>query len=132
MDRLFLDANILYSAAQSSTSRLRCFWELTDVELVTSMYAVDEARRNLATDILRDELDDLVKGLIIADSLPAEGSLTTRLDLPEKDRPIWLAAIHMKATRLLTGDKKHFGRYYGQTVEGVLILPPAEYLRTPA
>lgn len=50
--------------------------------------------------------------------------------LPDKDRPILLAAIDARATHLLTGDFRHFGPYYGQTLEGVLILPPGEYLRT--
>jgi hypothetical protein len=35
----------------------------------------------------------------------------------------------LKATHLLTGDIKHFGSLFGVTVEGVLILPPAEYLK---
>lgn len=129
MDRLFLDANILYSAAESPTSRFHVFWNLADVELITSAYALDEARRNLETDALRDKLEDLRKGLTSIENLPAELSIATPLDLPEKDLPILLAAIHAKATHLLTGDKKHFGRYYGQMVGGLLILPPAEYLR---
>ncbi len=32
------------------------------------------------------------------------------------------------ATHLLTGDKDHFGRYYGLSIEGVLILRPASYM----
>ena len=31
---------------------------------------------------------------------------------------------------LLTGDKSNFGRYYGQTVGGVLVLPPIQYLHS--
>ena len=50
MDRVFLDANVLYSAGYKDTSALRKLWELTEVELLTSFYAVDEARRNLAMD----------------------------------------------------------------------------------
>ena len=130
MDRLFLDANVLYSAAESPTSRFRVFWDMGDVELVTSVYAQEEARRNLDTDTLRDRLADLTEGLTVIEDIPAESSVSLPLNLPEKDHPILLAAIHAKATHLLTGDKKHFGPYYGQTVEGVLILPPAEYLRT--
>jgi hypothetical protein len=48
--------------------------------------------------------------------------------LPVKDRPILVAAIVEKATHLLTGDVKHFSRYYRQVIQGVLILAPAEYL----
>ena len=130
MDRLFLDANVLYSAAESPTSRFRVFWDMGDVELVTSVYAQEEARRNLDTDTLRDRLANLAEGLTVIEDIPAESLVSLPLNLPEKDRPILLAAIQAKATHLLTGDKKHFGPYYGQTIEGVLILPPAEYLRT--
>jgi hypothetical protein len=50
VDRVFLDANVLYSAAYKDTSALRKLWELTEVALLTSYYAVDEAHRNLAMD----------------------------------------------------------------------------------
>ena len=46
----------------------------------------------------------------------------------KKDRPILLAAIQAQATHLLTGDKRHFGSLYGQSISGVLILRPADYL----
>ena len=49
--------------------------------------------------------------------------------LPDKDQPILIAALDARATHLLTGDLQHFGPYYGHTVEGVLILPPGQYLR---
>jgi hypothetical protein len=51
------------------------------------------------------------------------------IDLPEKDSPILLAAIEAGATHLLTGDKKHFGKYFGQKVGGVLVLRPRDYLQ---
>ncbi len=35
-----------------------------------------------------------------------------------KDEPIFLAALLAQATHLLTGDLKHFGHYFGQTVAG--------------
>jgi len=47
---------------------------------------------------------------------------------PEHDRPILWAAISLRATHLLSGDFKAFGRFYGQTIEGVAIMPPAAYL----
>ena len=128
MDRLFLDANVLYSATESPTSRFRVFWEMKDVELFTSVYALEEARRNLDSDALRDNLADLARSLTVIEDVPSGASVALPVNLPEKDRPILLAAIHAKATHLLTGDKKHFGPYYDQTVEGVLILPPGEYL----
>ena len=47
---------------------------------------------------------------------------------PEKDMPILLAAIAAEATHLITGDL-HFGPHYCQRIVGVLVLPPARYLR---
>lgn len=46
-DHLFLDANVLFSAAYEPASSLHRLWKL-NAEIITSEYAVDEARRNLA------------------------------------------------------------------------------------
>jgi len=47
-----------------------------------------------------------------------------------KDEPILKAAISAKANFLITGDMKDFGKFYGERIEGVLILPPAAYLNS--
>jgi hypothetical protein len=47
---------------------------------------------------------------------------------PDKDRPIFLAAMQAQATILVTGDQTHFGPYFGKIVAGILILPPADFL----
>ena len=125
---MFLDANVLFSAAYRSDAGLRRLWHLADVRLVTSGYAAAEARANLAVVEQRDRLDELLESV---DSVP-EGvhrPLPEGLDLPTKDRPILQAAIAARATHLLTGDVTHFGAFFGQSIEGVLILPPADYLR---
>ena len=127
MDRLFLDANVLFSAAYRSDARLRELWAAKDVKLVTSSYAVEEARRNLDSPEQREELEKLMRKMEVLASSPAERPVT--IDLPQKDRPILLAAIESKADYLITGDFTHFGKYYGKTVEGVLILTPSEYLQ---
>src|SRR5262245_9196103 len=130
VDRVFLDANFLYSASYKDTSALQKLWELTEVELLTSFYAVDEAHRNLAIDKHGqiESLEQLIGAMtVVAD--PAEDfALPAGLALVEKDRPVLLAAIMARATHLLTGDKDHFGKYFGQTVAGVLILRPRDYL----
>ena len=130
MDRVFLDATILYSAGYKDTSALRKLWELTEVELLTSFYAVDEAHRNLAIDKPGqiESLEQLIGTMtVVAD--PAEAfALPDGIDLVEKDRPILLAAMVARATHLLTGDKDHFGKYFGQTVAEVRILRPRDYL----
>ncbi len=81
MDRLFLDANVLFSAAY----KVRLF---------------DAGERELPHGVA----------------------------LPEKV-PIPLTAIEANATHLLTGDIRHFGSFFGKRVEGILVLPPGDYLR---
>lgn len=129
MDRLFLDANVLFSAAYRPEAGLRRLWGLTDVELITSAYAMEEARRNLETPDQRASLGELLDTMKSLAVPPGSPPLPPVVELPESDRPILAAAIGARATHLLTGDVKAFGKYYGQTVEGVLILPPAAYLR---
>jgi hypothetical protein len=50
VDRVFLDANVLFSAAYIEGSGLARLWQLADAELLSSDYATEEARRNLALD----------------------------------------------------------------------------------
>ena len=128
MDLVFLDASVLYSAAYRPDSKLLRLWGIKNIQLLTSAYAADEAQRNLAEEAQRKTLTKLLESMKVAASGPA-GDLPRGIDLPAKDAPILLAAIQAKATHLLTGDKRHFGRYFGRTIEGVMILPPADYLR---
>lgn len=130
MDIVFLDANVLFSAAYRADSRIRRLWHLRGVQLITSGFAVEEARRNLTTPAQRSELDKLLLSIgIVAFAGPLDHPIFATIALPDKDRPILLAAITARATHLVTGDQQHFGPYYGQRIEGVLIVPPAEYLR---
>ena len=128
MDRLFLDANVLFSAAYRPDSGLARLWKLSGVELVTSEYASEEARVNLPDDAQRRRLEKLLETVQVVATVSMR-ALPRQVDLPEKDRPILLAAVEARATRLLTGDKEHFGAYFGKVIAGVHILPPGEYLR---
>lgn len=130
MDKVFLDANVLFSAAYAHGSRLLDLWSLENTELVTSLYALEEARRNIATYNRQ--------GIVILDELVSEmttvaGTRTAPIphgvNLPDKDVPIFLAAIDSGCTHLLTGDKRHFDALFGQTLAGVLVQTPGEYLR---
>jgi predicted nucleic acid-binding protein len=58
-------------------------------------------------------------------------TLPCLIDLPEKDRPVLMAAILIKADYLITGDSTHFGKYFGQTINGVKICRPRYYLTKP-
>lgn len=127
MDRVFLDANVLFSAAYRSDSGLLVLWCRAGATLLTSAYAVDEARRNLSGDDQRRRLDALVRRCEIVPT-PAAAILPDGLVLPPGDGIIFLAAVVARSTHLLTGDRTHFGPYYGRTIAGVLILPPSAYL----
>jgi len=128
MDRVFLDANVLFSAAYRADSGLVALWRLTTSQLLTSAYALSEAERNLTREDQRRRLAALVRSCEIVPT-PSVARLPSRVVLPDNDQPILLAAVAAEATHLLTGDRTHFGRYYGQRLAGVLVLPPAEYLQ---
>jgi uncharacterized protein len=125
--RAFLDANVLFSAAYRPDAGIRRLWRIATVRLLTSEYAAEEARRNLDDARQRADLEKLLAALDMVGT-PADRRIPSTPKLPDKDRPILLAAIEARATHLLSGDVEHFGPYYGRTVEGVLILPPADFL----
>lgn len=129
MDRLFLDANVLFSAAWRADSGLLRLWSLKDAALVTSEYAVEEARRNLGDPERERRLDDLLTGVEIAGETSPEAWVPLDVELPEKDRPILAAALAAGSTHLLTGDVRHFGSLIEKTVGDVRVERPAEYLR---
>jgi uncharacterized protein len=127
MDRLFLDANILFSAAYMRGAGLLRFWQLKNVFLCSSQYAVDEARLNLSKEDQRRRLLRLVTSIHLSEA--GTNEFPAGLVLPEKDKPIFLAAIQARATHLITGDVRHFGPYFGKSFGGILILLPSTYLK---
>jgi hypothetical protein len=56
----------------------------------------------------------------------------TGILLPEKDQPIFLAALAGRATHLLTGDLRHFRQHMNQPEEtsGIVIQTVADYLNS--
>jgi predicted nucleic acid-binding protein len=128
LDRIFVDANVLYSAAYLELAGLARLWSLDDAQLLSSAYAIEEARRNLARD--RPEALPRLKRLLESVSTvdaPQGLKLPETIRLDPKDQPILMAAIHGKAYYLLTGDARHFHHLYGMRIEGVLVLRPAQY-----
>jgi len=125
-----LDANVLFSGAYRRDAGLRRLWTLFGARLITSVYAAEEARRNLSNPGQRSsDLEELLGSVeVVPTTSPTDNPLLSALELPAKDRPILLAAISVGATHLLSGDFRHFGPLYGERVEGVLILLPGEYL----
>jgi hypothetical protein len=129
VDLVFLDANVLFSAAYRSDAGLRRLWRLPRARLITSAYVAEEARRNLNDPGQRRELEELLGSVeVVPTTAPTDHPLFSTLQLADKDRPVLLAAIGVGATHLLTGDFRHFGPYYRQRIEGVLVMAPGEYL----
>ena len=130
MDRLFLDANILFSAAYRLDPGVTRLWEVAGVTLVTSAYAVEEARRNLPEEEQRVRINELLRDVEVGEAMMPPPELRGEVDLPEKDWPVLGGAAAAGATHLITGDVRHFGRYFGERPLGVLVLKPADYLRS--
>lgn len=128
MDRVFLDANVLFSATYRADSGLKRLWDLPGSKLLTSPYALEEARRNCEDRGQRERLEELVRELEVLRDPPLDRSLSELGPLPEKDRPILQAALAGRATHLLTGDRRAFGHLFGLDVRGVKVLRPAAYL----
>lgn len=127
MHRLFLDANVLFSAAYRPNSGLLLFWQLAGVTLLTSPYAIEEAARNLDDDVQRSQLRQLIRPV---EKVQTISSQILDVWLPAKDEPILRAAIAGRASHLITGDVKHFGKFFGKKLMGILVMPPALYLRS--
>jgi len=131
--RVFLDANILFSAAYRSDSRLRVFFELAAagrMRLVASRFAHEEVRRNLAAKrpAALADLDVLLAQVeIVREGGPSEVAAASML--PAKDAPILAAAIAARCDWLITGDAQHFGSLFRRRVGGVRVGTAAEALR---
>jgi hypothetical protein len=63
MDRLFLDANVLFSAAYKIDAQLLPLWKIRNVTLCSSYYALQEARINLTREDQWTRLSELSRSL---------------------------------------------------------------------
>lgn len=125
--KVFLDANVLFSAALPA-SRMGEFLRFVTkhAELASSPAAVDEALRNVErklTDagIAARNLQELLKGVSLSSSvveLPG-------VELAEKDQHILGAAVASACSHLLTGDHRHFQHLFGNVVGGVRVVHAA-------
>lgn len=127
--RVFLDANILFSAAKSDGAVRRLLGLLIEAGHVCCVddYVVDESRRNLARKGHEGlaALDILLARVETSASRAPQDSTGTPWDwLPEKDRPVLAGAIRLGCDALLTGDRTDFGPGYGKTFAGVSIHSP--------
>jgi len=99
------------------------------VKLVTSNYAVQEATANLGEPAQRERLAMLLHSVAVMPHLSSWPGLPSGMSLPAKDKPIFQAALSAGAAVMLSGDMAHFGRFFGKTIAGIRILPPADFWR---
>ena len=130
--RLFLDANVLFTAAHNPNGKAALIIELGGQGhwmLATSTYAAEEARRNLERKF-PDGLEDLVTLLEVIRLAEHRPELWFPAGLARKDRPIFQAAVAWNATHLLTGDIRDFGRFMDrpETTSGIVVQTVATFL----
>lgn len=115
--RVFLDANVLFSAALGGQS-FDLVWELAErgkIELVTSRHCRLEAERNLSRKRPErlERFLTLLAGVREASDIKEHESASSLL--PVKDAPVYAAAVALGAHVLLTGDRRHFGALMART-----------------
>ena len=128
IDRIFLDANVLFSVAYGSPG-LNRFWEVArkgGCTLFTSDYVIEELKRNLMDSEKLKNLDTYLSKVQIVPEV--DPGIPCPIELPDKDQPVMLAALSIKADYLITGDAVHFRIYFGKTISGVKICRPRDYL----
>ena len=132
--KLFLDANVIFTAAYSPEGVARALFDLADAghcALCTSAFALEEARRNLAlkAPVKLSGLERILPPpTIVPEASPEKVTWAQGLTLPMKDAPIMAAAVACAADILVTGDRHDFGHLFGQSTKGVRVLSPREAL----
>jgi len=131
--RLFLDANVLFSAAVSPAGAAAGLIALAAggaCEVVASTLAVTEATRNLRARAPASMDRWCLVGAVVGIVPEADLRLleSVGFTLAAKDRPILAAAIGCRATVLVTGDRRHIGSLFGRSIGGTVVLPPREAL----
>ena len=128
--RVFLDANVLFSAAKSdgAVRELLRLLRVAGHECWIDDYVVVEAYRNLLAKgpEALSALDSLVASCR-RNPTQSSAAVAVRAEidwLPEKDRPVLAAAIRLRCAVLVTGDRTHFGSGYGRVFAGVMIHSP--------
>lgn len=131
--RIFLDANVLFSAAYSDSAMRRLVTDLLTAShsLVADRYVLEEALRNLA--IQRPEsvswLHVFAGSLTIVPTRQFSTEIPPDTPLPDKDVPVLAAAIDAECDILMTGDSRHLSPLFGRTIGGVSIYSPVETAR---
>lgn len=132
--KLFLDANVLFSAAHQESGNAQALVALARAgrcTLQTSSHALEEARRNLALKSkgFESRLAQVLAAVeLVAEAPPQLVDWARAEGLGAKDAPILAAAALAGADVLVTGDARDFGALFGRSLRGVQVLAPARAL----
>lgn len=119
--RVFLDANVLFSASNAGSNISRLVKLLLEQgTAVTSDFAIEEARRNIETKRpgWAAEFSTLAQSMEVVRSVQFPLPVT----IADKDRPILCTAIRAGCHALVTSDRQHFGHLYDQSVQGATVV----------
>lgn len=121
--RVFLDANILFSASNANSNIAKLIdivWQTHTA--VTCDFAVEEAHRNIKLKRSAWEADFLT----LKQRLEVVPTITFELAvvIEAKDKPILCSAIDSSCELLVTGDRRHFGHLYDQTFQATTVVSP--------
>ncbi|OGA11974.1 MAG: hypothetical protein A3D95_12200 [Betaproteobacteria bacterium RIFCSPHIGHO2_12_FULL_69_13] len=132
--KLFLDANVIFSAAHQQAGNAQALVALARAgrcTLQTSAHALEEAQRNLAlkSNEYEKRLAEALSAIdVVAEAPPSLVEWARQEGLPLKDAPILAAAVQAGAEVLVTGDRRDFGPFLDRTLRGVQVLAPARAL----
>ena len=134
--RLFLDANVIYSASRSIRGASYVIFQLREklsFSLVTSKLALVESEKNLFEKERSEVIDhfyELIKSIEVIDIDSDDAKRRYKDVIEEKDAPILYGALKSKADYLLTLDKKHFfTKRLTQSKFSFKIMTPGEFIR---
>jgi predicted nucleic acid-binding protein len=132
--RLFLDANVIFTAAHNPGGRSSALFELAthgSCRLSTSPHASAEAERNLRLKYpeAMGRFNVLLRLITTeGEAGPSDVAWALGERLPLNDAPVLAAAVACRADVLVTGDRTHFGHLFGRRVRSLQVLTPADAL----
>ena len=137
MDKLFLDANVIFSAVCSSSGASNFLFQLAKkkkIILLSSFYALNEAKINIGRKLKVEKLIlfyELISEFTKIDNFNHDFDKKYEKFIVGKDIPILVGAGKMGADFLLTLDKKDFmNAKIAKLKLPFTIMSPGEYLRS--
>jgi len=133
--RIFLDANIIYSASRSTKGASYAVFQIAKrgkIEIVSSRLALVEAERNLYEKENQEVIErfySLIKNIDVL-SVESDKAKSRYKDvIEEKDAPILYGAFKSGSSYLLTLDRKRFfTKKVKQTKFSFKIMTPGDFI----